>query len=59
MGAKDPEIDQVVFRFRAASRAYQDACQERDRTIVKLAKVDGLSRAEIANRVELSTSGWR
>jgi DNA-directed RNA polymerase specialized sigma24 family protein len=51
---KDVQIDPAAVRMREATRAYESARAERDRTIVRMAKVDGLSMVEISRRIDLS-----
>jgi hypothetical protein len=48
------EVDRVVTQLRAATEIYQSACRERNEAVLKLAKVDGLSVAEIARVVTLA-----
>jgi hypothetical protein len=48
-------IDPAAIKLKAAEQTYRDALRERDAVVIRLARRDGLSLVEIADRVALTS----
>jgi hypothetical protein len=54
MRCRRSDLDQIVAQLRSAEAAYEDARRQRDAAAIQMARVEGLSKREIAALLELT-----